>query len=177
MSNRFSDKYLIFDFYFMILISSTLTLVDVARAFFSRLRPQNCMTLVWDPDHKKSSNTSRISAVDEEWKVEKWYKGGYRQMKIPDDIAEQWSDPKSFDPRLFLPKMNEFIPTDFSLRCEDKDFKTKTPENPESVEPPVKLIDSENLRLWHKTDTKFKVPRTSFHMVRTLFLWFFLSGN
>eukprot|EP00814_Leptocylindrus_danicus_P018865 CAMPEP_0116006758 /NCGR_PEP_ID=MMETSP0321-20121206/1916_1 /TAXON_ID=163516 /ORGANISM="Leptocylindrus danicus var. danicus, Strain B650" /LENGTH=1168 /DNA_ID=CAMNT_0003475367 /DNA_START=833 /DNA_END=4340 /DNA_ORIENTATION=- len=140
---------------------------DVARAFFSRLTPQNCMMLVWDPDHKKSPITSRISAVDEEWKVEKWYKGEYRQMKIPTDIAEEWKDPKSLDSRLFLPKMNTYIPTDFSLRCEDPDFRTITPEESESVEPPVKLIDSENLRLWHKTDAKFKVPRTSFHMAIT----------
>jgi len=77
--------------------------------------------------------------------------------------------------------LNQFIPTDFSLRCDDDDDNndevvvngkndkedangsSKNEDEDESVPPftPPKLIQRPSgLRLWHKLDTTFRVPKT-----------------
>ena len=96
---------------------------------------------------------------------------------------EKWNQPPSIDPLLKLPDLNKFIPSDFSLRCEDDDLsKVKSYELPPTVvksvgnlhssvdadkkdnqrDPPNKVVDQNGLRVWTKMDRNFRVPKTSF---------------
>lgn len=62
-----------------------------------------------------------------------------------------------YDERLRLPGLNEYIPTDFSLRGkasgeEDDDV------GPEI--PPKLVVDTPQLRLWHKLDRYWQIPKS-----------------
>ncbi len=46
--------------------------------------------------------------------VEPWYGSAYNSRKIDADVIEGWGSVEPI-PELFLPKPNEFIPTDFTL--------------------------------------------------------------
>uniref|UniRef100_A0A7S4HIU6 Insulin-degrading enzyme n=1 Tax=Odontella aurita TaxID=265563 RepID=A0A7S4HIU6_9STRA len=153
---------------------------EVTKAFLERLRPQNCIVTVWDPDLEKeegsdvvtsASGTSSASASP--WQEEKWYGAKYREVRLPEEVVDHWDNPKNLDSRLKLPKLNEFIPTDFSLRCDDDDAAhaeldepkgADANEAPGKVTPPSILIERPGLRMWHKMDRTFRVPKTSLTM-------------
>jgi len=125
----------------------------VARAFLDRMRPENCMVTILNSDLDDSVG---------EWKTEKWYGAKYREQKLSPEQIASWENPSSRDSRLHAPELNKFIPTDFSLRCDDHagdDNKSGTMEDIVH-EPPTLLIDKPNLRLWHKMDSYWRVPKT-----------------
>jgi len=66
------------------------------------------------------------------------------------------------DARLHAPALNQYIPTDFSLRCDDS-LLQEAPKPIESkdltLEPPRLLQDRPNLRLWYKMDRYWRVPK------------------
>ena len=45
--------------------------------------------------------------------VEPWYKTPYSLSRVSPDWIQQWTS--AADPRLFLPELNPFIPTNFDL--------------------------------------------------------------
>ena len=124
---------------------------------------------------------------------EPWFDFDYVAAPIPDSLLARWKDAKPMSD-MRLPSKNEFVPTDFSLRCEQADGETldvsETPGNdvkqapngllangssthPSTTEPqdaspfatpPVLLVDRPGLRLWHKTDASFRLPRTTAHI-------------
>jgi insulysin len=121
----------------------------VAQQFFNRLRPENCLITVVNSDLDSS-------AAD--WKQEPWYGAKYRVLELSAEQMKEWESPERFDPSLHLPALNDYIPTDFSLRCDDHGHE-EVSEDAE-LEPPSLLIDRQDLRLWHKMDRYWRVPKT-----------------
>jgi insulysin len=130
---------------------------DTARAFLDRLRPDNCLITIINSD---LNNTSGDSDSDAEWQTEPWYGATYKVAEISEEQKKAWEFPSQTDERLQMPALNAYIPTDFSLRSEDAGA-TDEPITEDLIEiPPTLLIDRPNLRLWHKMDRYWRVPKT-----------------
>jgi len=125
----------------------------IAAAFMDRLRPQTCMVNIVDSDLKQE--------IPDEWMVEPLYGAVYRESLVPEDQLKRWDNPAEIHPELHVPALNEYIPTDFSLRCEDSgDVMTETERERTKKEPPAMFYESENFRMWHKMDRFWRVPKT-----------------
>lgn len=129
---------------------------QVSRAFLDRLRPENCMVTIHNSDLDPSEG-------DIEWKTEKWYGAQYTEEKLSPELIASWENPSSSDSRLQAPGLNKFIPTDFSLRCDDdggmRPGEQSATKEELVKEPPSLLIDRPNLRMWHKMDRYWRVPK------------------
>ena len=134
---------------------------EVTKEYLKRFTPENSMITIFCSDAEAEAGTSSgvLSATSSEWQSEKWYSAKYREMKIKSSL-EEWANLSDTDPRLQLPALNNFLPTDFSLRSEDADV-TTDPDVDYSKENPKLLIDRDGIKLWHKMDRTFKVPKTS----------------
>ncbi len=138
---------------------------EVARAFLQRLTPQNSLIVVTGPDVEEGQDDLDSSARDGEWQIEERYGGKYRQVRMSDSLVERWNHPTEIDSRLSLPGMNEFIPEDVSLRCDDPEsLETFDPDVDYRKEPPKLIVDNPKLRMWHKMDRTFRVPKTSIRL-------------
>ncbi|KAK9808961.1 hypothetical protein WJX72_007074 [[Myrmecia] bisecta] len=51
--------------------------------------------------------------------VEPWFDLPYMQLDVPKELLEEWSAGTASSPDLVLPPRNQYIPSDFSLRCDD----------------------------------------------------------
>jgi len=145
---------------------------EVVKAFLDRLTPENAILSVVSPDLEKETieNTEHeCSAASGTWETEKWYRAKYRDVKITDALKEKWSKGAyEADNRLHLPALNDFLPTDFSLRSEDSTaIESADPNVDYSKEMPKLLVNRPGLQMWHKMDRTFKVPRTSLRMLIT----------
>eukprot|EP00521_Asterionellopsis_glacialis_P009710 CAMPEP_0195288988 /NCGR_PEP_ID=MMETSP0707-20130614/5445_1 /TAXON_ID=33640 /ORGANISM="Asterionellopsis glacialis, Strain CCMP134" /LENGTH=1193 /DNA_ID=CAMNT_0040348939 /DNA_START=96 /DNA_END=3677 /DNA_ORIENTATION=+ len=131
----------------------------VFEAFMERLTPEHVMITELNSDLKVEN--------PEEWLVEKWYGATYQESDIPQDVAQKWSSPPTIDSRLKLPALNEYIPTDFSLRCDDDENAMVVEEASAdqkkkwAKESPKLVIERPDLRLWHKMDRTWRVPKTN----------------
>ena len=136
--------------------------VEITKAFLERFTPENCLFTIWAPDLEKDENNGCLtSASGGEWNTEKYYGAKHRSVKIPDTLLQQWKNPADIDSRLSLPKLNEFIPSDFSLKCDNEDpVSDDAPKPKADANPPKVLLEKPDLRLWHKMDRTFRVPRT-----------------
>lgn len=123
---------------------------EVGEAFLDRLRPENCLITILNSD---------LDENDGEWETEKWYGAKYRTEAITEEQNEEWKRPTT-DKRLWLPDLNRYIPTDFSLRCDDSPNAGPPPTEDEITVPPNLLIERPNLRMWHKMDRYWRVPKT-----------------
>lgn len=81
---------------------------------------------------------------------EKWYGTEY---SIQPMSAKMMNRQEASIPELFLPKPNEFIPTDLAVH--DK----KPVEHP--AKRPISLRNTPTMRLWYKKDDRWWVPRAS----------------
>lgn len=124
----------------------------VEQAFLDRLRPSNCMIHIVDSKHDDSVG---------EWKTEKWYGARYSEQDISQEQIQAWDQPEAIDSRLRAPELNKYIPTDFSLRCDDNASTADSTATKEALlaEPPNLLIDTPKLRMWHKMDRYWRVPK------------------
>mmetsp|Transcript_34158 Transcript_34158/g.71910 ORF Transcript_34158/g.71910 Transcript_34158/m.71910 type:complete len:1204 (-) Transcript_34158:110-3721(-) len=143
--------------------------VEVARAFLERLTPQNSLVVITGPElGDEECEKSIVSARDGSWQTEERYGAKYRQVRVPDTLAAEWNHPTEIDPRLRLPGLNEFIPEDLSLRCDDPEHKANyDPDFDYRKEHPKLLVDTPKLRMWHKMDRTFRVPKTSIRLQLT----------
>jgi insulysin len=127
----------------------------VSQAFLDRLRPENCMITVVDSGLEKEN--------PEEWQVEKWYGATYRVNDIKKEQLQRWENPTDIDSRLHMPGLNEYIPSDFSLRCDD-DVDTEALVAADldvaRKEYPTLLEERTNFRMWHKMDRYWRVPKS-----------------
>jgi len=142
---------------------------NVTTALMNRLTPENCMITILDPDLEKkisSDDENELNASTEPWQIEKWYGAKYRQKNIPSSVKAKWSYPsQNADLRLKLPKLNEFLPEDFSLRANDAtSIATFDASVDYSKEKPKLLVDKPGLRMWHKMDRTFRVPKTALRL-------------
>ena len=132
----------------------------ISKAFLDRLRPENCMIQIVDSD---------LKVEDEDgghWDTEPLYGAIYRETDITAEQIEEWKQTDSIDEQLHLPELNKYIPTDFSLRCDDNDAPTLSTEEMEKAknESPTLLVKRDNLQMWHKMDRFWRVPKTSIHV-------------
>ena len=144
----------------------------VTKEFLDRFTPENCIVNIqnsdFDEDDSNGNVEFEVSASSADWQYEKWYRAKYRQVKIKDSLVEKWSNVKDIDPRLHLPAMNSFLPTDFSLRCDDAESQESFDPNIDyRKEMPKLLLEKDGLQLWHKMDRTFRVPRTSLRLLLT----------
>lgn len=144
---------------------------EITSAFLDRFTPENCLVTFWAPEFDDKENDTKqnidvdshiTSASAGEWSTEKWYGAKHRSAKISENLLKDWSSPTDIDSRLALPKLNDFIPQDFSLKCDQDPLSDDTPRPTADIakEPPKILVDKPGLRVWHKLDRTFKVPRT-----------------
>lgn len=119
---------------------------EIAQQFLDRLVPENCFVQIVSSDFAEE-------AVD--WKEEKWYGAKYDERVLDDETSERWRNPPCIDKRLEVPGFNKYIATDFSLRCDDSDAKSSA-----SFDSPSILVNTPKLRLWHKLDRTWRVPKT-----------------
>lgn len=125
----------------------------VAEAFLERMAPANCMITIVD------SGLTQEPA--DEWQVEPLYGAIYRESDISQEQMKEWEHPALIDPALQLPALNAYIPTDFSLRCDDDGKAIEESDRQLSrLEPPTLMHKSDNFRLWHKLDQFWRVPKT-----------------
>jgi len=141
----------------------------VTKAFLDRFRPDNCIVNIKNPDFEQDEAEEQdCSAASAPWQFEKWYRAKYRQVKIKDSLTEKWTSSTETDPRLYLPGMNTFLPTDFSLRSEDPEsIASFDPDADYTKEMPKLLLDRPGVQMWHKMDRTFNVPKTSLRMLLT----------
>ena len=121
---------------------------DIVQKFIGRLSPKNSIIHVWDSDFEK----------DDDWKVEKWYNGDYKESKLKSKDIDQWSNTlPEVSTGLRIPHLNSYIPDDFAIKGQ--------PDSASVSSFPKKLIDKGNFRFWHKLDGgKYGVPKTYFRM-------------
>ena len=143
--------------------------VNVARAFLERMNAKNSLVVITGPElGDEDIEKSRVSARDEPWQTEERYGAKYRQIRVSDDLVEEWNHPTEIDQHLRLPGLNEFIPDDTSLRCDDPEYQADFDPNFDyRKEDPKLLIDNPKLRMWHKMDKTFRVPKTSIRLQLT----------
>ncbi|KAF9594541.1 hypothetical protein IFM89_033511 [Coptis chinensis] len=93
---------------------------------------------------------------------EPWFGSQFTEEDIPNSLMKLWSDPPEINTSLHLPSKNEFIPRDFSIRS------SNSSQNHASVHLPKCLIDQPLIKLWHKLDETFKVPRANTYSLITV---------
>lgn len=84
----------------------------------------------------------------------------YKVEPIPIQRIEEWSKPTNYHDKLHIPALNKFIPSDFSLKCDQSGASTTIDNDVEKKAPPKLLIERPDLRLWHKLDQVWRVPKT-----------------
>lgn len=130
----------------------------IAQAFLDRLRPDNCMITVTDYGLKEEAESGG-------WQEEPLYGATYRVSDVTAEQFQRWENPAEIDSRLHVPALNEYIPTDFSLRCDDDGEDMSEADRAESqLEYPKLLSETKNFRMWHKMDRFWRVPKTSIRL-------------
>ncbi|CAB9527211.1 Insulin-degrading enzyme [Seminavis robusta] len=133
----------------------------VTEAFLDRLKPSNCMVIELNSDLAKATEEDNI--FPDGWQTEPWYGAQYRVRALSPEQMNSWENPATIDDRLELPGLNQYIPTDFSLRCDKgvatANGDTSKPSESERNKPPKMIMDRPGLRLWHKMDKYWRVPK------------------
>eukprot|EP01087_Luapelamoeba_hula_P025143 TRINITY_DN9830_c1_g1_i1.p1 TRINITY_DN9830_c1_g1~~TRINITY_DN9830_c1_g1_i1.p1 ORF type:complete len:861 (+),score=158.14 TRINITY_DN9830_c1_g1_i1:22-2583(+) len=89
--------------------------------------------------------------------VEPYYGTKYSVQPIAPELLKIWASlPKN--PDLFLPSANPFIPTDLSLKG------PVVPRNSLAFDLPTLVEEDAQMKIWHKLDTSFNVPKASIFM-------------
>ena len=142
---------------------------EVARAFLQRITPQNSLVVLTGPELvNEELDGCVVSASQDSWKTEERYGGKFRQVRISDELTKEWNHPSKIDTRLKLPALNEFIPEDLSLRSNDPEsLASFDPSVDYRKQPPNLILDTPKLRMWHKMDRVFKVPKASIRVQLT----------
>ncbi|XP_071653513.1 insulin-degrading enzyme-like isoform X2 [Temnothorax longispinosus] len=87
-------------------------------------------------------------------KIEEWFDIKYKKEKIPKETIKKWRC-VGHSTAMKLPSKNDFIPIQFDIK----------EENVEKF--PVPVMDTSFVRVWHKKDDVFRVPKATmiFHFV------------
>lgn len=88
-------------------------------------------------------------------KVERWYGTEYAVTPLPTHVLEGQREELE---GLALPKQNEFVPSDLSVR-------TRAEEVTQPTGRPQLLLNSDKARLWHKQDDRFFQPKANVSML------------
>ncbi|KAI2497496.1 hypothetical protein MHU86_16998 [Fragilaria crotonensis] len=127
----------------------------VAKAFLERMIPENAMITIISPEFE--------GVGESEWQTEKWYGAKYHVVDFTDDQVREWTHSSAIDERLRLPALNAYIPTDFTLRCDEEESPEGSSDDDDDDDvfsPPEIIIRRPGMKLWHKLDRKWRVPKT-----------------
>lgn len=91
-----------------------------------------------------------------DFQVEPWFGSHFTEKDITKDLIELWKNPPEIDAALHLPSKNEFIPSDFSIRADDK-----CNDDVVNSAYPRCIVDEPLMKFWYKLDSTFKVPRAN----------------
>jgi len=116
---------------------------DLIEEFTNKLNADNFVLVV----SSKYGNKD-FKYEENEWKKEKYYGSEYSIHDIDSEFLNKLKN-LELNPALHLPKVNPFVPKDFSVEKIEKE------ENPY----PGLIIDNKNLRIWFKRDDIFFVPK------------------
>lgn len=141
---------------------------EITEAFLDRLKPSNCMIVEINSDLAKADEQDE--SFPDGWQKEPWYGAQYRVRNLEEEQMLAWENPETIDSRLRLPELNQYIPTDFSLKCDDvvvgdgADNESATSSANKASEadrtsPPTMIMERHGLRLWHKMDKYWRVPK------------------
>ena len=99
--------------------------------------------------------------------TEPWFSFSYVDTPLPLPLLASWAAMQP-GPDLILPPRNDYLASDFGLRCEaNSDASNGAPTNGVTAAPtgfptpPALLIDGPGLRIWHKLDSTFRQPRAA----------------
>ncbi|KAJ1297238.1 hypothetical protein BS78_01G362300 [Paspalum vaginatum] len=120
----------------------------------------------WDPELVKHAlsffnpDNMRVDILSKSFdkqsqaiQCEPWFGSQYIEEDIPLSLIESWRNPVQIDANLHLPRKNEFIPGDFTLR--NANSPRQSDGNPQCV------VDEPFMKLWYKMDMTFNVPRAN----------------
>lgn len=114
------------------------------RKYLDGFTMDNCrVVLMAQPEEHKQL------APEATWEKEPWYGTEYRVERFSDDQVKEAASPNDI-PELFLPRRNEFIPTNLDVQKRDVAEPTKRP---------FLIRESRLSELWHKKDDQFWVPK------------------
>ena len=85
-----------------------------------------------------------------EYRNEKWFGTEYAATDIPSQLMDKLKNPV-LDPSLHAPAPNPFIPSNLNV----------LPLKNEPTKFPSLILDTPHIRLWHKKDVTFHVPKTN----------------
>ncbi|TVU47149.1 hypothetical protein EJB05_06736 [Eragrostis curvula] len=121
----------------------------------------------WDPELVKHAlsffhpDNMRVDILSKSFdkqsqaiQCEPWFGSQYIEEDIPSSAIDSWRNPVQIDADLHLPRKNEFIPGDFTLRNANSP-KTSNDDNPRCI------VDEPFIKLWYKMDMTFNVPRAN----------------
>ncbi|KAL1449747.1 hypothetical protein WDU94_002227 [Cyamophila willieti] len=91
-------------------------------------------------------------------RVEKWFKTEYRVDAIDETWLRDWTNMTTTNPALFLPPRNQFVTTSFDLYPIGN-------ETTESSKYPEQLLKTDQLELWFKQTTKYKLPKANVYFI------------
>jgi len=139
---------------------------DLIEDFMNRLHPDNCQIQI-------TSSTFKDQAGG--WEKEKWYGTQYQMVPFTEEERTRWGEAQGTIPSLKLATPNEFIPSDFDLKCDQPEQLASSQHlsaeeardlPPAVVREPVSPVTGkyDAFRVWHKMDTTFRVPKASLIM-------------
>nr|CAB3500894.1 unnamed protein product [Digitaria exilis] len=109
----------------------------------------------FNPDNMRVDVLSRsFDKQSQAIQREPWFGSQYIEEDIPSSLIESWRNPVQIDANLHLPRKNEFIPGDFTLRNANSP-RSSSEDNPRCI------VDEQFIKLWYKMDMTFNVPRAN----------------
>ncbi|TPX31670.1 hypothetical protein SmJEL517_g05085 [Synchytrium microbalum] len=113
---------------------------DVIQRYFDYLRPDNFRIMVVSPSFDAAG-----------WSKARYYGTEYTVTAFSDTLQQALKTSiLSTDSELHLPEPNDFIPTNFDVKRIPK---------PETMQYPSIIRETPTIRLWHKKDDTFFVPK------------------
>ncbi|XP_065349184.1 insulin-degrading enzyme-like [Cloeon dipterum] len=106
------------------------------------LTPNNCRIFIFSKHFEKNAD-----------QTEKWYGTKYKIEDIPTELIENWKNAEPVE-ELKLPEKNEFIPSNLDILPDDD----SPPPHPSIIH------ETPFVRVWHKKDDEFLLPKLNLIM-------------
>lgn len=109
----------------------------------------------FQPENMRIDILSKSFSKSQDFLQEPWFGSHYSEEDISPKLMDLWKDPPEIELSFHLPKKNEFIPCDFSLRADKPDGKLAI------LTTPCCILDESLMKIWYKIDNNFKIPRAN----------------
>ncbi|KAL7552322.1 hypothetical protein ACHAWF_015546 [Thalassiosira exigua] len=149
---------------------TTIPLAEV-REFSRKIIPENCFIErcsdgAWEEMEsiykECESRSSEEVSVEKKYNfgkhTERWYGVDFYVSPVGEDAIKNWEQEIGIP--LHLPIPNRYIPRSLELSDELPD-NAKQPGLEKPIEPPKLIINEPNVRLWHKLDNRYALPKAS----------------